>query len=271
MEPMTAMGAVLSATQRLRVLSLVLANDFRHPVVLHKMAATLDALSGGRVELGLGAGWMKDDYVAAGIPFDLPGVRVSRLAESIRVLKGLFGPEPFSFEGQHYRIANLDGLPKPAQQPHPPILVGGGSRSILRLAAREADIVGVHCRLRAAEDTAEAAGDFHASRIAQKVEWVRQAAHETGRDLESMDLQFTVYYCHITRSAAEVESVSSWFADSLRADPALLATSPAVLAGTLDQCVETLCERRERYGFNYLKLNGDIANVAPLVARLAGQ
>src|SRR5256885_1042012 len=148
MEPTAAMLAAAEATERLRVLSLVLGNDYRHPVLLHKTMATIDLLSDGRLELGLGAGWMRSDYDAAGLPYDPPAVRLDRLRESLHLLKGLFGPDPLTFHGTHYRITSLDGLPKPVQRPHPPLLVGGGGKRVLGLAAREADIVSVHCNLR---------------------------------------------------------------------------------------------------------------------------
>src|SRR4051812_38856380 len=124
MEPLVAMTAAAEATSTLRVLPLVLGNDYRHPVLLHKALATLDVLSGGRVEIGLGAGWMDSDYAAANIPFDPPGVRVDRLAEWVQVITGLFGREPLFFCGKHYQISDLEGLPKPVQVPHPPLLIG---------------------------------------------------------------------------------------------------------------------------------------------------
>src|SRR5213595_2507813 len=135
--PMPAMATAAAVTNTLRVGSLVLANDYKHPVVLAREAATLDLLSDGRLELGIGAGWMTADYEKAGIPLDRAGVRISRLAESITIMKGLFGDGPFSFSGEHYRITDLDGRPKPVQQPVP-FLIGGGAPKILALAAREA-------------------------------------------------------------------------------------------------------------------------------------
>ena len=142
--PLPALMAAACATSILRVGTLVLGNDYRHPVMVAKEAATLDVLSNGRFELGLGAGWMLSDYRRSGMPFDRPGIRVSRLEESITVIKGLLGPGPFSFEGTYYRISDLDGYPKPVQQPKLPILVGGGGRRMLKIAAREADIIALH-------------------------------------------------------------------------------------------------------------------------------
>jgi probable F420-dependent oxidoreductase len=270
MEATAVMTAAAEATERLRILSLVLANDFHHPVLLHKWAATVDLLSDGRLELGLGTGWMRSDYLAAGIPFDPAPVRIARLEESLHVLKGLFGASPLTFEGAHYRVVGLEGLPKPLQQPHPPLLVGGGGRRMLTMAAREADIVGVHCNLAGGALTADAAADLDAQRVAEKVEWVRLAAAACSRPIEAIELQFSVYLCKITDRAGHSRSTRSSFADLLRVDAGLMERSPAVLVGSLEQCVEALQELRERYGFSYLNLGGDIDMVAPLVARLVG-
>jgi probable F420-dependent oxidoreductase len=270
MEPTAALLAAAEATDRLRVLTLVLANDFRHPVLLHKTAAMVDVLSDGRLELGLGAGWLRSDYEAAGIPYDPPAVRLARLGESLRVIKGLFGPEPLTFRGEHYAVDGLDGLPKPVQTPHPPLLVGGGGRRVLGLAAREADIVSVHCNLRRGELDEGAASDLSAERVEEKVGWVREAAEGAGRSLDELELQFTAYLCRVTDAPSAADAAASSFAGMLEADPALVERSPAVLIGTVEECVERLQERRERYGFSYLKLGGDLDNVAPIVARLAG-
>jgi probable F420-dependent oxidoreductase len=270
MEPTAAMVAAMEATERLRVLSLVLANDFRHPVVLHKTAATIDVLSEGRLELGLGAGWLRSDYEASGIRFDPARVRLDRLEEAVRVIKGLFGTEPLTFHGVHYSVSELAGLPKPVQKPHPPLLVGGGGKRVLAIAAKEADIVSVHCNLRRGELDGEAVADLAAGRVAEKVGWATAAAAEAGRSLDDLELQFSTYLCEVTNGTRAASASVSTFARFLAADPDLLASSPAVLVGSVDDCVEKLQERRERYGFSYLSLGGDVENVAPIVARLAG-
>jgi probable F420-dependent oxidoreductase len=267
MEPLAALAAAAEATERLRLLSLVLSNDFRHPVLVHKAAATIDVLSGGRLELGLGAGWLKDDYEAAGLRLDPASTRIDRLRESVQVIKSLFEPEPATYTGQHYRLRDLDGLPKPLQVPRPPILLGGGGRRMLELAAEEADIVGVHCNLQRGRLDGEAAADLRAERIDEKVAWVRASAAAADRDVE---LQFTVYLCRITDAKRSANASISSFARLLAADPDLVASSPAVLVGSVDACAEHLQERRERYGFSYVTLGGDVDNVAPLVARLSG-
>src|SRR5438128_2998464 len=141
--PLIALMAVASATRTLRVGSLVLDNDYRHPVMLAKEAATLDLLSDGRFELGMGAGWLRAEYEQAGMTFESAGMRVGRLEEAIHVLKGLWADQPLTFTGNQYTVTNLNGFPKAVQRPHPPLLVGAGSKRMLALAGREADIVGI--------------------------------------------------------------------------------------------------------------------------------
>jgi probable F420-dependent oxidoreductase len=269
-EPTVALMAAADATDRLRVLSLVLSNDYRHPVLAHKALATIEALSGGRLEIGLGAGWMVSDYQAADIPYLPASVRIARLEESVRILKGLFGPEPFSFEGRHYRVVGLDGLPKPLQRPRPPLLLGGGGRRMLALAAREADLVGVNPNLREGRLARGAGGDLSAARFAEKVRWVREQAAASGRSVDEIELQIDPFVCEITNSREDALAAVASFAAKLGVDPALLDDSPAVLAGSVEQCVDALVERRERYGFSYVSLGSDVEAAAPVVAKLAG-
>lgn len=270
MDPLTALTAAAEVTSRLRLLTLVLGNDFRHPVPLHKAFATLDVLSGGRVEIGLGAGWMASDYQAAGFPFEPAPVRLARLEEAVTVIDGLFRPEPLDFIGEHYTISGLDGLPKPIQQPRPPVMLGGGGRLALELAGRVADIVGVHARLRGSAPGVDAAADLRADRIAEKVDWVRAAWRAAGRPGDGPELQHSVYLVRVTDSPRVASASVSSFAGSLAADEATMGDSPSVLVGSVEACVEQLLERRERFGFSYFGLGGDVEMVAPIVARLAG-
>jgi probable F420-dependent oxidoreductase len=268
MDPLVAMTAAAEATSTLRLLSLVLANDYRHPVLLHKALATLDVLSGGRVEVGLGAGWMPSDYAAAGIPLDPPGVRVDRLGEAVDVLKGLFAGRPLKYVGKHYRITELDGLPKPVQAPHPPVLIGGGSRRVLELAGATADIVGINASMRWGASTGTALLDLTAERVTAKLSVARSAALAAGRDPDSLRYQISMLSLHLT----DVPGARPWLSSLAEGvdDPLVLAESPAVLRGTVEDCAETLHRRREQYGFDYIQLGGDPAAAAPLVARLAG-
>jgi probable F420-dependent oxidoreductase len=270
MEPMVAMTAAAEATERLRVLSLVLGNDYRHPVLVHKAMATLDVLSVGRVEVGLGAGWLQSDYQAAGMPLDPPATRIDRLEEAVQVLKGLFGPEPLTFSGAHYRVEGLDGLPKPVQRPRPPLLVGGGGRRVLSMAGRHADIVSVNPSLRAGTVTSSILADATAERVARKIAWVHEAAEAAGRHAGAVELQTNLLVCRIETSSSRARGAVSSLAAASDTDPRLLERSPAVLTGSVGQCVETLQANRERFGISYINVGGDAAAAAPVVERLAG-
>ena len=147
LSPVPAMAVIAAVSDRLRVGAFVLNNDLRHPAVLAQDLASLDVLSGGRLDVAIGAGWNRPEYEAIGLPFDPTPVRQRRLAEAISVLKGCFADGPFSFSGEHYTITDYDAYPKPVQRPHPPFLIGGGGRRTLTLAAREADIVGLAPRI----------------------------------------------------------------------------------------------------------------------------
>ena len=184
--PIAGMMAAALATTTLRVGTNVFANDFRHPLVLGAEVAAVDFFSGGRVILGLGTGFWRQDYDQTGIPFEPPSTRVGRLEEAVQILKGIYTTAPFSFAGQYYAVRDFELSPGPNQQPHPPILVGGGGPRILALAAREADIVGFGRRstrfggFDTDSDTPDA--------TAEKVAWVREAAGERLERLEFSSL-----------------------------------------------------------------------------------
>jgi probable F420-dependent oxidoreductase len=178
--PIPLLTAVAMATDRLRLCPLVLNNDLRHPAVLAQELATLDILSGGRLDVGIGAGWNAPEYEAIGLALDPPATRIERLGEAIAILRGLFGDAPFSFAGRHYTISAMDGQPKPIQRPHPPFLVGGTRERVLRLAAREGDIVGLDLR-----QDRESISDAFGPRMDVRVGWVRD---EAGDRFERLDL-----------------------------------------------------------------------------------
>ena len=263
--PMPAMLAAAEATSRLRVGSFVFANDLRHPALLAKDAATVDLLSDGRLELGIGAGWNRVEHERLGIPFASAGTRVERLAESVSILKGLFEQEAFSFDGRHYSVRDLAGLPRPVQRPHPPILVGGGGRRVLSLAAREADIVGLNPTLASGSVDARAMVSATADATAKKAAWVCGAA---GARFRKLELNIRIYHTMITveRTAAVAD-----VAAATGLTPAQVLDSPHVLIGTIDQVVMDLEERRERYGLSYIVVTVDACEpFAPVVARLSG-
>ena len=264
--PLPALMAAADATTTLRLGTMVLANDYRHPVVVAKEAATLDLLSGGRFELGVGAGWMTSDYEAAGIPLDRPGVRVDRLAEALTVLRGLWAPGPFSFSGAHYRITALEGRPAPATPTGPPIVIGGGGRRVLQLAARQADVVALNVNLRAGVIDERAFPDGTPDSTDRKIGWIREAA---GGRFDDLELQVRVHLAMVTDDR---DTVIEDLAPAFGLTPEEASTTPHALIGTVDQLCDQLVERRERWGISYLGMSADQLDAfAPVVARLAGQ
>ena len=260
-----ALVAAAEATTAIRLGSFVFDNDFRHPVLLAKEAATIDLLSGGRFELGIGAGWEQADYEQAGISFDAGNVRVSRLEEALHIIKGLFAEEPLNFSGKYYTVTNLDGFPKPIQQPHPPIFVGGGGKRILSLAAREANIVGFGPRSRP-DGSGLDVTDATSEAMEQKVAWVRKAAGERFSELELNTLVFTVVVTDNRQQASE--QLSHRF--QMTAEQVL--EMPHCLVGTIDQITEDLLYRREKYGISYISIfDESMEPFAPVVARLVGK
>src|SRR5262249_52964066 len=189
--PIAGLMSAALATSRLRVGTLVFDNDYRHPAVLAKELATLDLLTGGRLEFGLGAGWMAVDYNKSGIPYDPIGTRIDRLEEAIAIFKGLFGDDLFSFTGKHYKIERMRGVPKPVQKPHPPLTIGGGGKRILTIAGREADIVSVNFVLRSGVYTTGADPTGSARATAEKIRWIQEAA---GERMNAIELSVTGYF-----------------------------------------------------------------------------
>jgi probable F420-dependent oxidoreductase len=265
--PTVALAHIAAVTDTLRVGPLVLGNDYKHPVVLAREMATLDLLSDGRLELGIGAGWMTADYAKAGIPLDRPGVRIARLAESIAVLKGLFAPGPFTFAGEHYQVTDLDGMPKPVQGANLPFLIGGGGKKILGLAAREAKIVGINANLRTGEgESRETAQSLIPAATDQKLAWLREAAGDGFADLE---IQSLLGFVHVTDDPS---GIARAMAGSFGVSEADAMLAPATLVGSVESIIELLEERRERWQMSYVVVPVESTEaLAPVVARLAGK
>jgi probable F420-dependent oxidoreductase len=263
--PIAGLMAAADATTRIRIGSLVFDNDYRHPVVLAKEAATLDLLSNGRLDLGLGAGWMKSDYDKSGIPYDSAGTRIGRLEEAVKIIKGIFAGPPFSFTGKHYSVSGIEGYPSPVQRPHPPIMLGGGGRRMLSLAAREADIVHINYNLAEGHVNAEVVRTGRPSATDEKLGWVKEAA---GDRFDEIELAATVFVGNITDDR---DSFAQAVAPRLGLDPHEILGMPHFLIGTVDQVVEELQTRRERYGFSFFVVQGELVEAfAPVVERLAG-
>lgn len=264
--PLIALMAAADVTKTLRVGSLVLDNDYRHPVMLAKEAATLDLLSGGRFELGIGAGWLRSEYEQAGMAFEQAGVRVSRLEEAIHVLKGLFADQPLTFAGNHYTITDLSSFPKPVQRPHPPILVGAGSRRMLELAAREADIVGILPKALPDGTISEEITERLPAMMAQKVEWVREAAGERFDELELNMVISPIFTGQRRQRAEQLARERGW--SGMAAGDVL--DMPSTFIGTTDQIVEDLFSRRERFGFSYFVVSDtNMEAFAPVVKKVS--
>jgi probable F420-dependent oxidoreductase len=262
-EPVAAMAAAAMVTERLRLSGFVFDNDFRHPVVLAMSAGSIDILSNGRLELGIGAGWLKEEYDLSGIPFDPASVRIARLEEAVHLLKMLLSGERTTFSGEFYQVDGLQIPPAPVQKPHPPLVIGGGSKKILSLAAREADIVGITTR--ALPDGAKDAADMTAAATARKIDWVREAAGTRFAQIELNTICPTVEITNDRRAAAVR------IAADLPVSAEEVLDSPAVLLGTIDQIVESLQGRRERFGFSYIVILEPVMEAfAPVVERLAG-
>lgn len=269
--PIPALTAVAIATERLRLCPLVFNNDLRHPAVLAQDLATLDLISEGRLIVGIGAGWNEPEYSAAGIGFDRPGIRIDRLLEAITVLRGLFGDARFSFAGSYYTITEMDGQPKPVQKPHPPFLIGGTRERVLRLAAREGDIVGLDLR-----QDGEALLDAFPARMDERVGWVRDAA---GSRFEQLDLSVLRLLGDVTVTrqplkAARAVARRLGERTGLMVTPEDVLESPYSLIGTIPNLVDKLRRVRERWAINSFLVGSfddrDIADFAPVVEQLAG-
>jgi probable F420-dependent oxidoreductase len=264
--PVPALLAAALATTRLRVACTVFDNDFRHPGALAKEVATADVLSGGRFEFGIGAGWQKVSYDRAGVRFDPAAVRVARVEEAVRVIKGLWADDgPLTFIGEHYAITGYDGQPKPLQRPHPPIFIGAGGKRLLSFAAREADIVGFTPRAKPAGDGLDRVEETQEC-LAQKVAWIRQAAPDQFDQLELALLVWAVVVSEDRRAGAELVATRTG-----RSVDHILE-SPYFLIGTVDAIAERLVAQRERLGISYISVfPGDTDAFAPVVERLASK
>ena len=264
--PIPALAMACAATTSIRVGTFVIDNDFRHPAVLAKELATLDLLSGGRLEVGLGAGWHGRDYNATGIAFESPGRRVGKLQETTQILKQWFENETVSFSGHYYDLAELKAQPRPAQPSGPPILIGGGGRRMLEFAGHSADIVSI-LPVSKADGSGFEVNDMTAESFAEKVSWVKAA----GRDVE---LNILIQHFQITDDRHRVaqerlkEYIPEGFTDI---DTDTVLDIPFELFGTVDEIIEIIRERRASFGISYLAFFQDaMEDVAPVVAALRG-
>jgi probable F420-dependent oxidoreductase len=263
--PTVGLSLAAEATSRLRVGTLVYDNDYRHPAVLAKEMATLDLATGGRVELGLGAGWKRSDYDESGIPFDGAGTRISRMIEGLAVMRALWtSADPVEFAGEHYHVSGAVGTPRPHRATGPLVCIGGGGRRILSFAAREADIVAVNATLSTGALGVEAAATSTPDAFDEKVEWVRAAA---GPRINDIELQCHCAFTMVTHDAGSVlDSMAGAF--GVRREHA--GDIPLLLVGTVDELCAAILTRRERWGFTYWVIpDGAMEAFAPVVERLS--
>jgi probable F420-dependent oxidoreductase len=264
--PVPALQAAADATSTLRVGALVWDNDYKHPVVLAKELATIDLLSEGRLEIGLGAGWMVSDYEQSGIPYDRAGVRVDRFVEGLSILKAAFGEGPVNHAGTHYTVSGYNGLPKPVQKPYPPILIGGGGRRVLGIAAREADIVGINGTMESGVIDPAVLRSMTAGSVEEKAQIVLDAAGPRLADIEMNVRAFLVSVTDDRKAGMErIAQAVGFTTDEI-------AESPFALIGPPSKLAEDLLARRERWGFSYVIVGAaDVEAFAPVIALLHGR
>ena len=265
-----AIAMALEQTSSLRVGCRVFCNDYRHPVILAKEAATMDYLSGGRLEFGLGAGWIKAEYLAAGLPFREFPERFERFAETVHAYKAFMSGQPLELTGQHINWSGFSGTPAPAQQPWPPLMIGGGSKKILEFAGREADIVSLNFNNRAGMLGPDGMNSGLAEATARKIEWIKNGAGDRFADIElEIGAYNTIITDHPLPTAAAIGEALGMTAEAV-------LNHPHCLIGSVDFICEELERRRETYGISYIAVLDDGENnmveaFAPVVERLAGK
>lgn len=261
MAPFPALAVAAAATTTLRLGTIVFGNDFRHPAVLARDAATLDVLSGGRFELGIGAGWMHSDYEPTGISFDRAGARIDRLAESADIIRRLLAGESVTTDGEHYTITELSLPAALVEQSDPPIFMGGGGPKMLRTAAKYADIVGVNPNLAAGSLDASSGADATFERTREKLSWVREAAGDRWADLE---IQSRLHLANVTNDGV---AMAEALAPALGLSVEQALASPHALVGTTEEIVEKIHRLNDELGISYYTWNVDVIDeMAPVVA-----
>ena len=264
--PVPALMSAADATTKLRIGALVWDNDYKHPVVLAKELATMDLLSDGRLEIGIGAGWMISDYEQSGMAYDRPGVRIDRFVEGLSIIRSAMTGEKFSFSGAHYKVNDYASAPLPVQRPCPPILIGGGGKRVLTLAAKLADIVGINPSLKDGVVNAETISQMTAEAVSEKIEIVSNAA---GSRMSEIELNIRTFLVNIRDSADEAINGT---ANMFKVEPKMIADSPFALMGPPAKIAEDLLERRERWGLSYVIVGGeDVNSFAPVIKILSGK
>jgi probable F420-dependent oxidoreductase len=263
--PLPALAAAAEATTTLRLATQVLCNDFKHPVVHAKELATVDVLSGGRLEWGMGAGWFDPDYRTSGLPMDPPAVRVSRLIEAVGIIDGLFGEAAVTQHGTFYAVDGLVGTPRPVQTPRPPSMIGGARRRILSFAASEADIVGIAPDPESRTLLGRPPLLSVTAALDRQCSWIEVGA-TARRELPELQV--------VTMPAvtADVDQRVRQLAPAMGLEPEEVRASPYVLVGSVDEMCEELELHRARWGLSYWVIPGvSLDEFAPVIDRMAGR
>ncbi|MET0729118.1 MAG: TIGR03621 family F420-dependent LLM class oxidoreductase [Acidimicrobiales bacterium] len=261
--PITAMATAAALTRTLRVGSRVFCMDYHVPAVLAKEAATLDVLSDGRLEFGIGAGWSEHEYAAMGLTMGPPGQRVAKLQEVVALFKAHCSGEMLEIDGEHVTATGYTGLPLPSQRPHPPIMIGGAGKRVLSFAAREADIVSIN---NVDYDAVNAAGLSPQGEAQRRIAWVREAA---GDRFDQLDIEASPFFTVVTDDPSEATTrITSMIGVAEEG----FVDHPNVLIGTAEELADRLQERREAFGVNYVTIQQtDMESFVPVVERLAGR
>jgi probable F420-dependent oxidoreductase len=272
-DPTALLAAAAAVTTKLNVGSLVYDVDYRHPVIHAKGAATIQLLSGGRHEFGIGAGWMQTDYDEAGMTYDSPGTRISRLDEALQIITSMWANERTSFSGKHYKITNIAKAAELPAGSRPRILIGGGGPRVLRLAGKYADIVGINPTLVEGKVTPQTITDLLPEKIDEKLRWVREGAAKAGRNPNDIELNALTF---VTAISDDPKGLRTALAGNSGMTPQQVAESPMFLTGPASEIRDGLEKRRERYGFSYIVIQGrDWGSVEQfaekIVAPLAGK
>ncbi len=257
-----AMVVAAEATSTIKVGCRVLCADYRNPVMLAKELATLDYFSGGRLEMGLGAGWLENEYHAIGVPFDRAGVRIDRMVETLAVIRACFGSGEVNVTGDHVHAVGFEGVPKPVQA-HVPLMIGGGSKRVLGIAGREADIVSLNFNNSSGKIGPAGVGSSTAELTLEKVGWIRNGA---GERFDTIEIEIGAYFTVVTPKRAETLAA---MAPMFALTPEQLAEHPHALVGSVDSICDQIHERRLAYGISYITVGAaNMAAFAPVVERL---
>lgn len=261
-----AMAVAAEATSTIKVGCRVLCVDYRNPVMLAKEVATLDFFSEGRLELGLGAGWLQGEYEAIGVPFDRAGVRIDRFEEVIALLRASFAEGELNIDTPHVHAVGFEAVPKPFTKSGPPIMIGGGAKRILTIAGREADIVSLNFNNSSGKLGADGIGSSTAELTDQKIQWIKDGA---GERFDQIEIEIAAYFTIVTPDG---EGTRAKMAPMFGMTPEVFAEHPNALIGSVDEICDRIVERRERFGISYVSFGASVIDaVIPVVERLAGK